>query len=129
VKPDNVTELSETVTVYSRHEASGALLLRHPQLDADGRTLTVVGPKSLLPGRVRGEQVVVRLPNGGLVVGRITHIHTTHDSYRVAISTADVMRVGAAMPRNSQPTAPLARNHPAQGLRWASRSVSTGRRA
>lgn len=109
-----------SVTVFFRKRASGGLLLRHDQLDADRRTLSVVGPRSLLAGGAVGNELVVRLPNRGLVVGRLTHLHPTRDTYRAEIAMANVVRVGGAMPPPVQTAAPSGR------LNWAGLAAQRG---
>jgi excisionase family DNA binding protein len=109
-----------SVTVYFRKQSSLGLLLRHDQLDADRRTLSVVGPRSLLAGGAVGNELVVRLPNRGLVVGRLTHLHPTRDTYRAEIAMANVVRVGGTMPPPVQTAAPSGR------LNWAGLAARRG---
>ena len=109
-----------SVTVFFRKRESLGLLLRHDQLDADRRTLSVVGPQSLLPGGAVGNELVVRLPNRGLVVGRLTHLHPTRDTYRVEIAMTNVVRLGGAMPPPVRTAAPSGR------LTWAGFAANRG---
>ncbi len=85
----------QVVTIISQNVASSGLLLRFAPLDGDGqRTLSVTGCKSGIPGRARGEKLIVRLHNGAIVPATITHIHKTHDRFRAEVETRHLATAG-----------------------------------
>jgi hypothetical protein len=76
---------SVAVTVISHGVVSAAILLRDPELDRSGKTVSVVGAKATIPGRRVGDSILVRLKNGRLLTATVTHIHAIHDRYRASV--------------------------------------------
>lgn len=88
----SANELTETarrtVRVMSKNLTTAGVLLRDEVLDADGKTVSVLGCKSGILGRNVGEIVLIALTDNVLVPATITHIHAVHDRFRAAVKVA-----------------------------------------
>jgi len=95
------------VRIVSKGFVTGAFLLHDAVLDADGKTLSVVGCKSGIVGRKTGDSILV-LTGRAMIPAVITHIHAVHDRFRAALSAAslaghqDVLKASLAPPRSSE---------------------------
>lgn len=84
-EPSDHPGQSVAVTVISHGVVSAAILLRHPELDRSGKTVSVVGAKATIPGRRVGDSLLVRPKSGRLLTATVTHIHAIHNRYRASV--------------------------------------------
>lgn len=85
-----------TVMVRSTHEGAtcSGFLVKHKLLDADGLTVSVVGPKSGLAPLETGDSLLVCIHSGAIVTATVTHIHREHDRYRAKLDATVLASAG-----------------------------------